>query len=446
MAAINNTAAILANSAGQYQNANARIFDAITQAADAYEARQRAKEAALEAERKRQAEIKTAEQAIALDPEKAIMREAMARGVDPNSVTPEMRAAAAAGKDFLGSKVLADQFGRPYKPYNFGAADMMAPVVQVENLPPASATADMMAPLPAPTFTSPSGGLLPPPATKAEMGGSNTKPDTSLLSAPSPVGEPEVKRSAIASVKLPKMVQGAGNFMVPDPVDQKRYEAELAVATEADKGGAKTEAEKRAAKFNTSKSFNSLISDYSNIASKVNRAIGQSNRFNTGALAGGVQTEAGVKATGRGVLGSGFLTGGVNLNETLKTIEADSAFSALQNMRDNSPTGGALGGIAVRELELLGAAKQSLSQSQDEAQLDTNLKQYKRIRADAVRNVAEAYNQQYGVYPEGYDPKQFIDTGSIPQGAIDKLKSDPKLRDAFDAKYGAGAANKALGR
>jgi hypothetical protein len=153
-----------------------------------------------------------------------------------------------------------------------------------------------------------------------------------------------------------------------------------------------------------------------------------------------------MRATGRGFLGSGFLTGGVNLNETLKTIEADSAFSALQNMRDNSPTGGALGGIAVKELELLGAAKQSLSQSQNEDQLDRNLQEYKRIRQNAVKNVAEAYNQEFGQYPKGYNPSMFVDTSSIPQGAIDKLKSNPQLRDAFDAKYGAGAANKALGK
>ena len=266
MAAINNTAAVISNSAGQYQNANARIFDAITSAADAYEARRRARDAALEAERKRQADAAAAEQTIALDPEKAILREAMARGIDPKSVTPERRAAAAAGKDFLGSKVLADQFGRPYKPYNFGAADMMAPAVQVENLPPVSATADIMAPLPAPTYTSPAGGLLPPPA--ALKAGE----DRMSMTAPSPVGEPEIKRSAIASVAPPKMIRGAAG-PIPDPVDQKRYEAELAVATEADKGGAKTEAEKRATDFGKGK-LQSIIEQMKKVNEQLKTAGG----------------------------------------------------------------------------------------------------------------------------------------------------------------------------
>lgn len=264
MAAINNTAAILANSAGQYQNANARIFDAITQAADAYEASQRAKAAALEAERKRQADIKAAEQTIALDPEKAILRATMAQNIDPNSVTPEMRAAAAAGKEFLGSKVLADQFGRAYRPYNFGTADIMAPAVQVEELPPVSATAAVMAPLAEPSFTSPSGGLLPPPAA--------LKAGETRMDMPSPVGEPEVKRSAIASVAPPKMTQGAAGPII-DPIDNERYKAELAAAQKKDEASAATEADKRKTDFGKGKLQN-IIEQMKQVNEQLKKAGG----------------------------------------------------------------------------------------------------------------------------------------------------------------------------
>jgi cytochrome c peroxidase len=41
---------------------------------------------------------------------------------------------------------------------------------------------------------------------------------------------------------------------------------------------------------------------------------------------------------------------------------------------------------------------------------------------------------------------QAAPAGAPPKAAIDKLKSDPKLKDAFDQKYGKGAADAALGK
>ncbi len=57
-----------------------------------------------------------------------------------------------------------------------------------------------------------------------------------------------------------------------------------------------------------------------------------------------------------------------DLQSKIKKIDANSAFSELQQMRDASPTGGALGGIAVPELELLKSTIASLdpNMSQDE--------------------------------------------------------------------------------
>lgn len=51
--------------------------------------------------------------------------------------------------------------------------------------------------------------------------------------------------------------------------------------------------------------------------------------------------------------------------------------------------------------------------------------------------------------PSASGPKPGSDkppSQTIPQGAIDKLKQNPQLREAFDQKYGAGAAAKVLGK
>lgn len=58
---------------------------------------------------------------------------------------------------------------------------------------------------------------------------------------------------------------------------------------------------------------------------------------------------------------------------TIDTIKANIGFQTLQQMREASPTGGALGQIAVRELDFLQAALGNLSQSQSPAQLKKTL-------------------------------------------------------------------------
>lgn len=65
------------------------------------------------------------------------------------------------------------------------------------------------------------------------------------------------------------------------------------------------------------------------------------------------------------------------LDSTLKTIKANLGFAELQEMRRNSPTGGALGQVAVQELEALQATVSALDQDQDPELLKKNLLQVK---------------------------------------------------------------------
>lgn len=87
----------------------------------------------------------------------------------------------------------------------------------------------------------------------------------------------------------------------------------------------------------------------------------------------------------------------VDLEENLKTIQANLGFKELQAMRDASPTGGALGQVALKELEFLQAALTSLSNRQSPEQLKTNLNKvvthYTKWR-DAVSKSQESVQPQ----------------------------------------------------
>ena len=70
-------------------------------------------------------------------------------------------------------------------------------------------------------------------------------------------------------------------------------------------------------------------------------------------------------------------TGAYNLNKTIDTIKSNVGFQALQAMREASPTGGALGQVAVQELNMLQATIASLDIGQSKTQLTKNLKEVK---------------------------------------------------------------------
>jgi hypothetical protein len=70
-------------------------------------------------------------------------------------------------------------------------------------------------------------------------------------------------------------------------------------------------------------------------------------------------------------------TNGRNLEEALKTIKANLGFDRLQQMRDASKTGGALGQVAVKELEALQASIASLDRGQSPEVLKRNLEDIK---------------------------------------------------------------------
>jgi hypothetical protein len=86
-----------------------------------------------------------------------------------------------------------------------------------------------------------------------------------------------------------------------------------------------------------------------------------------------------VGKTTAGVAGAVNIPGteGRNLDTAITTIKANLGFDRLQQMRDASPTGGALGQVAVQELEALQSTVASLDRGQTPDVLQNNLKDVK---------------------------------------------------------------------
>lgn len=80
-----------------------------------------------------------------------------------------------------------------------------------------------------------------------------------------------------------------------------------------------------------------------------------------------------------------------DLEKTLIAIQANLGFETLQQMRDNSPTGGALGNVTERELEFLQSAWGSLAQSQSPGQFRENLIKLKQVKQRFAALKHQAY-------------------------------------------------------
>lgn len=80
-----------------------------------------------------------------------------------------------------------------------------------------------------------------------------------------------------------------------------------------------------------------------------------------------------------------------DLNNTIETIVSSIGFDRLQRMRDESPTGGALGQVSERELSQLNASLGSLKQSQSKERLLANLRRVQQHYRGAVKAI---YDQQ----------------------------------------------------
>lgn len=83
-------------------------------------------------------------------------------------------------------------------------------------------------------------------------------------------------------------------------------------------------------------------------------------------------------------------SGAFDLRKDIDTIKANIGFQELQAMRQASPTGGALGQVAVKELDMLQAVLGNLDANQSRGQLEANLKAVKKHFDNWASYVAQA--------------------------------------------------------
>lgn len=88
-----------------------------------------------------------------------------------------------------------------------------------------------------------------------------------------------------------------------------------------------------------------------------------------------------------------------DLQQALEPIKANLGFEALAEMRRNSETGGALGQVAVREIELLQRIVRSLEQSQSRTQFTQNLAATRQQVERTMRAVQAAREEMAGASP-----------------------------------------------
>lgn len=178
------------------------------------------------------------------------------------------------------------------------------------------------------------------------------------------------------------------------------------------KEAGKNEAEKQGTFSKAQASLKGFEQQASLVDSTIDKAIGTISPSSTGFgayLSGVPNSDAG------------------KLKNYLDTIKANVGFDKLQSMRENSPTGGALGQVSDMENKLLQAVNGALDPKQSD-QLAENLKSIKALYPQVLKEKRSAFKQDYSGVP-GYSQwwKDGSQEGAGPDISQAKQGGDGKM-------------------
>ncbi|RTY14787.1 hypothetical protein EKT70_05995 [Stenotrophomonas geniculata] len=178
------------------------------------------------------------------------------------------------------------------------------------------------------------------------------------------------------------------NANFPNKLNQERQLQDVktqgAITQAAGTAAAEAQAKDAAQRPKRIQQYRQALTAAGNVETSLDKALGLVSPYSTGF----------VGARSRGVEGSPSY----NLAAELETIKANLGFDRLQQMRDSSPTGGALGAIAVQELVALQSTIANLDPNQSEAQIRDNIERvkthYKKWRSAVEQSLADEERAQ----------------------------------------------------
>ena len=127
-------------------------------------------------------------------------------------------------------------------------------------------------------------------------------------------------------------------------------------------------------------------------------------------------------------------------------VVAKGGFQALQDLRDASKTGGALGNVSNREGQQLTSSFAAIDQRQDAKDVRAAIDGAIAGVEGARIRTREAYDDTYSYKNPAGQVTPSPAAATIPQAAIDALNAGVGTPAQFDAQFGAGAAARVKGK